>query len=55
MAHPDEKSIFLSALEKDTPDERNAFLTNACAGKPQMRAEVEYSTPERPTPAGPTS
>ena len=34
------RDIFLSALEK-APAERTAFLQHACAGKDQLRAEVE--------------
>ena len=41
MAHTTEKSIFLEALEKATAQEREAFLAEACADRPGLRAEVE--------------
>jgi hypothetical protein len=40
MAMEDE-SIFAVALEKSSPDERRAYLDEACAGNPQLRASVE--------------
>jgi serine/threonine protein kinase/tetratricopeptide (TPR) repeat protein len=36
-----EKSIFLQAIEKNSPAERAAFLDAACQDNPQLRAEVE--------------
>jgi hypothetical protein len=36
-----ERSIFLTALEKETPEERAAYLDEACAGKPELRRQVE--------------
>jgi serine/threonine protein kinase/lipopolysaccharide biosynthesis regulator YciM len=39
--HSSEKSIFLAALEKESAQERAAFLDQACAGDPRLRAEVE--------------
>jgi serine/threonine protein kinase/tetratricopeptide (TPR) repeat protein len=35
------KSIFLEAIEKYTPDQRPAFVEQACAGDRLLRAEVE--------------
>ena len=35
-----EKSIFLAAVEIDTDAERVAFVEQACAGNPQLHAEV---------------
>jgi serine/threonine protein kinase/WD40 repeat protein len=40
-ASPDVKSIFGKALELDSPAERSAFLGEACAANPEIRAEVE--------------
>jgi serine/threonine protein kinase/tetratricopeptide (TPR) repeat protein/DNA-binding beta-propeller fold protein YncE len=42
MAEParDEKAIFLAALEKTTPAERNAFVEGACAGDPELLERV---------------
>src|SRR5262245_34392852 len=36
-----EDSIFLEALEKDSPEARAAFLDHACAGNAELRAVVE--------------
>src|SRR5262245_46588720 len=36
-----EDSIFLEALEKDSPEARAAFLDQACAGNVELRAVVE--------------
>ena len=38
---PDVKSIFGRALEIESPAERSAFLDEACAAHPDLRAEVE--------------
>ena len=38
---PDVKSIFGRALEIESPDERSAFLREACAAAPALRSEVE--------------
>src|SRR4029450_7865090 len=35
------KSLFLDALEKAAPDERAAFLDEACAGDAELRQRVE--------------
>jgi serine/threonine protein kinase len=40
MDSPNEKSIFLAALERQSPAERDAFLDEACAGNPRLRAEL---------------
>src|SRR5690348_10527942 len=36
-----ERSIFLAVLEIDDPAERTAYLDQACAGDPALRAQVE--------------
>jgi eukaryotic-like serine/threonine-protein kinase len=36
-----ERSIFLAALDKNTPDERASYLEEACAGDPVLRQQVE--------------
>jgi WD40 repeat protein len=36
-----EETVFAAALEKGTPAERAAFLDEACAGDPALRARVE--------------
>ena len=38
---PSEKSIFLAALDKGSPEQRAAYLDEACAGDPRLRAEIE--------------
>jgi serine/threonine protein kinase/Tfp pilus assembly protein PilF len=37
----DEESIFLRALQKPTPTDRQAFVEDACAGKGELRRGVE--------------
>src|ERR1700756_2909108 len=42
MNHPSPlEAIFFAALERDTPDERAAYLDGACAGDPDFRRRVE--------------
>src|SRR6185436_13000887 len=36
-----ERAIFTEALDRDTPDDRAAYLDEACAGDPVLRARVE--------------
>jgi eukaryotic-like serine/threonine-protein kinase len=36
-----ERSLFIAALERNTPAEREAFLDEACAGDPALRVRVE--------------
>ena len=36
-----EESLFEAALERTSPAERQAFLDEACAGRPEMRRQVE--------------
>ncbi len=36
-----EETIFLGALEKDAPEQRDAFLDGACADNPQLRQRIE--------------
>src|SRR5437879_5047850 len=45
-AHPEvrpmnEESIFLEALQKPTPEDRAAFLDNACGDNPELRRSVD--------------
>ena len=37
----DESSIFLEALQKQTPEDRAAYLDGACAGDAELRRSVE--------------
>ena len=37
----DEQSIFLEALQKETPEERAAFLAEACGDDEAIRHEIE--------------
>jgi len=39
--NPKANSLFLDAIEMSSPDQRVAFLDEACAGDPALRAEVE--------------
>ncbi len=41
MIGSSEKSIFLSALEHEQPDDRDAYVREACGDDPQLRAAVE--------------
>lgn len=41
MPEVSEKSIFLQALEWDTPRERAAFVVEACGGDTELRSQVE--------------
>ena len=36
-----ESQVFAAALELTTPAERAAYLDEACAGDPRLRADVE--------------
>src|SRR6516164_5594362 len=36
-----EESIFLQALQKQTPEDRAAFLDGACAGNAELRRSIE--------------
>jgi eukaryotic-like serine/threonine-protein kinase len=38
---PQVKELFLKALKLSSPEERAAFLAQACAGKPELRAQVD--------------
>ncbi len=40
MSASNEKSIFLGALERESPSDRDAFVAQACAGDPQLLASV---------------
>src|SRR4051812_44175741 len=35
------KSLFLSAIELQAPEQRRAFLDDACGANPELRQEVE--------------
>src|SRR5437764_847498 len=37
-----ERDIFVAALQKDDPAERQAYLDEACAGQPELRRQVEH-------------
>src|SRR5438874_13627131 len=36
-----ERDLFVAALQKDDPAERQAYLDEACAGQPELRRQVE--------------
>src|SRR3982750_3122405 len=36
-----ERDLFVAALQKDDPAERQAYLDAACAGRPELRRQVE--------------
>ncbi len=36
-----ERDIFIAALQKDNPAQRQAYLDEACAGQPELRRQVE--------------
>ncbi len=36
-----ERDIFIAALQKEDPAQRQAYLDEACAGQPELRAQVE--------------
>src|SRR5262249_14263099 len=40
-ADMNERSIFMAALERDTPDQRSSYLDEACAGDTALRQRVE--------------
>jgi serine/threonine protein kinase len=42
------QDIFLEALECGTPEQRERFLDTACAGRPELRAEVEAMLKKAP-------
>src|SRR5262245_59974036 len=37
-----ERDIFVAALRKGDPAERQAYLDEACAGRPELRRQVEH-------------
>jgi serine/threonine protein kinase len=37
-----ERDLFVAALQKDDPAERQAYLDEACAGQPELRRQVEH-------------
>src|SRR6185369_10022048 len=36
-----ERDIFIAALQREDPAERRAYLDEACAGRPELREQVE--------------
>ena len=52
MPHPDEKSIFLTAVEMASPTERAAYLNSACGEDHDLRVAVEalLTAHDRPAP-----
>src|SRR3954451_14247565 len=36
-----ERDIFIAALQKEDPAQRRAYLDEACAGRPELRQQVE--------------
>ena len=36
-----ERDVFIAALQKDDPAQRQAYLEEACAGQPELRRQVE--------------
>ena len=37
-----ERDIFIAALQKEDPAERQAYLDEACAQQPELRRQVEH-------------
>src|SRR5690242_5975138 len=37
-----ERDVFIAALQKEDPAERRACLDEACAGRPELRGQVEH-------------
>src|SRR5262249_15903436 len=37
-----EREIFIAALQRDDPAQRQAYLDGACAGQPDLRQQVEH-------------
>src|SRR5262249_56099184 len=37
-----ERDVFIAALQKDDPAQRQAYLDEACAGQPGLRRQVEH-------------
>jgi tetratricopeptide (TPR) repeat protein/tRNA A-37 threonylcarbamoyl transferase component Bud32 len=50
--HSEEMSIFLSAIEIDSVDKRNAYLDTVCRENPKLRAAVEALLREHELPQG---
>ncbi|QDT12618.1 serine/threonine-protein kinase [Stieleria marina] len=50
MSHPNPKTVFLEALDLETPQQRDAYLSSACGDDAQLRASVEslLAAHERP-------
>src|SRR5215471_1152418 len=37
-----ERDIFIAALQREDPAQRRAYLDEACAGRPDLRRQVEH-------------
>ena len=37
-----ERDVFIAALQKEDPAERQAYLDGACARQPELRRQVEH-------------
>ena len=37
-----ERDLFIAALQQPDPDRRRAYLDEACAGRPELRRQVEH-------------
>ena len=37
-----ERDIFIAALQQEDPAQRQAYLDEACAGRPELRQQVEH-------------
>src|SRR5262249_30058458 len=48
-----EKSIFLAALERARPEDRDAYIEGACAGDPDLRRRVGVLLEAHQAAAGP--
>ncbi|GAA4456954.1 serine/threonine-protein kinase [Novipirellula rosea] len=53
MSSPNERSIFLQALDSPTPDQRNDYLDSACGDNAALRASVEALLAAHDHPSNP--
>ena len=42
---PNLRAVFCEALDRPTPEERRAYLDEACRSRPEVRARVEGMDP----------